>query len=245
MRGQAHAAQTLAIWLIAAGCQFDTSPLVQPDSCLAPAAGRDVAQCPGVASPQESMSAVNAFGNPPPVAPRNAGVAAATTDAAMAPSAAPAAGNNKPLEPSQQMDLDAGSDDVRDATPSAPDAAESFVDSATQQRVPGTSFSPCTSDSQCSGGLVCTANPIWSGSGFQAAGTGYCTSACRTNGTEIVCSQPASGEVVASCQLNGLCMLGSCAQAACPTSMSCVQTPIPTASGQVAYLSECSPLPNP
>jgi hypothetical protein len=74
---------------------------------------------------------------------------------------------------------------------------------------------------------------------------GYCTTTCMSNGTAIVCVQPSSGHVAASCQFNGLCMLGSCEQADCPSTMSCVQTPIPTTSGQTVYLSECRTRPNP
>jgi hypothetical protein len=242
VRGHSQGMQTLALWVVAAGCQFDTSPLVRTDLCLTPAAAMlNAAQCPSTAKPRESMSTGDVFGNAAPtVAPARAAIAAidAALPAAIAPSAPPSPGA---VQPANDMDLDAGAGDARDATQSARDAAESGSDSAAQRPSAGTAFSACSSDSQCTGGLVCTVNPAWSGAGFPVGSPGYCTAACGANGTGSGCSQPTSGGVVASCQLNGLCMLGSCAQADCPSAMSCVQTPIPTTSSQVAYLSECRP----
>jgi hypothetical protein len=70
-------------------------------------------------------------------------------------------------------------------------------------------------------------NGGWTGGGGGAGGTG------------VTCPQPKSGSVTASCQVSGTCMLDDCDGKKCPDGLTCVQTSVPSVSGQVVLSSAC------
>jgi hypothetical protein len=232
--------QALAIWVVAGGCQFDTSPLVRSDVCLPP----NARLCPTAAQPQQATGAATGFGNAAPIQTSSPPMLATMATVDAAPPSHPVLHDQPVAPPSEIMDLDAGMSDPTDAKPSAADAAEAGRDAGAQTQPPGMPFSTCSTSSQCMSPLVCTIDPT-NGSGIPYSSLGYCTATCQPSAMGNACPQPSGGEVAASCSFNGLCALGSCERAKCPSTMSCVQTPILGGSGGVTYISHCEPVPNP
>jgi hypothetical protein len=104
---------------------------------------------------------------------------------------------------------------------------------------PGSPYAYCRSNGDCDSGLACASSNTGAGS------SGYCTAVCSAGGSSggsgnpwggtssnVLCPQPASGTLAASCiQLVGLCLLDSCETGQCPAAMDCIATPVVTPFG--------------
>jgi hypothetical protein len=84
---------------------------------------------------------------------------------------------------------------------------------------PGTAYGFCTTSAQCGTGANCTtANRA--GGGMTTNPAGYCSPSCAGGAT---CPVPQGGSVMTSCII-GVCFLGSCQNADCPSGMQCTET---------------------
>ena len=112
--------------------------------------------------------------------------------------------------------------------------AGSSVDPVDPAR-PGELYGACSVQGDCQDGRICYTLSI------DGSVTGYCAPACTiaSGGTSLgPCEQPESGRVRAQCSpFVGLCLLGSCENADCPSGMDCVEAP--SAFGQAGNSFDC------
>jgi hypothetical protein len=256
-----------ALSIAACACQFDSSPLRSTIACGAASGtacdstGATPASAPGMrldAAMPPVPAAVGmqprAAATPPPPAPFDAGAAP--------PPATKDAGTKKPPPHDPRADTDADPAPALDA--SASDSASGDAAMVADAAEPGSAFTPCSANTDCATGSYCTVDP---NAGSPAGSHGYCTTACGASGwpgagnpggwtgaagspadpgnAGITCVQPSSGAVTASCQFPGLCLLDACDAKTCPDGLACVQTPVPSQSGQVVWVSACQVKPAP
>lgn len=244
----------LATGLVCAACQFETGALA-PQGELAPStATRGAHDASGgsaapTAVPTASAGAgANArAGAPAGGAEPDAAVLAPPAAQAGAGSSAddtPAAAEDAAMAPTAEAsDPNDAATDAATAQPD-PDPQPDPADAATAPEpaapIPGALFSPCSASADCADGRVCTST-IPSQSGFSGQ-PGYCAELCPwSNGSAGTCTQPETGLIKASCQLNGVCLLGACDRSVCPDGLRCVETEAPIGGGQVVRYSVCQP----